>query len=244
MHVRAVYANYAINSADLLLAFGVRFDDHVTGKLTRIRQAGVRLPATRPGRSFGKNKNRSATIFSNIRPASKTLNKLISQEKPYRTFRPWRAEIEVAIAQGSSPFRLNKSAASSPRRRRSRSLCKMTEGKAIISTGVGQHQMWAAQHYKFDEPRNWLTSGGCRWFWLRPPPPPPGRRVRMSSSSTSTATVGLRHERSRARYVARGEFARQVLRFEVPIPRAWLSSGTRRFYKANSGHHLPRIAGR
>ena len=36
----------------------------------------------------------------------------------------------------------------------------MTEGKAIISTGVGQHQMWAAQHYKFDEPRNWLTSGG------------------------------------------------------------------------------------
>jgi acetolactate synthase-1/2/3 large subunit len=36
----------------------------------------------------------------------------------------------------------------------------MTAGKAVVSTGVGQHQMWAAQHYKFDEPRNWLTSGG------------------------------------------------------------------------------------
>ena len=155
----AVYANYAINSADLLLAFGVRFDDRVTGKLTEFAKRAAIVHIDIDPAELGKNKKPFCSIFSNIRPALKTLNKLISQEKHLPDFSEWRAEIEVQRKEFPFPIPEQVGDVIAPQAA-IELLCKMTEGKAIISTGVGQHQMWAAQHYKFDEPRNWLTSGG------------------------------------------------------------------------------------
>lgn len=155
----AVYANYAIDNADLLLAFGVRFDDRVTGKLEAFAQRAAIVHIDIDPAELGKNKKPFCSIFSNIKPALKTLNKLIALEKTPFDFSEWRAEIEVQRKQFPFPIPEQQGDVIAPQAA-IELLCKMTEGKAIISTGVGQHQMWAAQHYKFDEPRNWLTSGG------------------------------------------------------------------------------------
>lgn len=155
----AVYANYAIDNADLLLAFGVRFDDRVTGKLEAFAQRAAIVHIDIDPAELGKNKKPFCSIFSNIKPALKTLNKLIALEKTPFDFSEWRAEIEVQRKKFPFPIPEQQGDVIAPQAA-IELLCKMTEGKAIISTGVGQHQMWAAQHYKFDEPRNWLTSGG------------------------------------------------------------------------------------
>ena len=155
----AVYANYAIDNADLLLAFGVRFDDRVTGKLEAFAQRAAIVHIDIDPAELGKNKKPFCSIFSNIKPALKTLNKLIALEKTPFDFSEWRAEIEVQRKKFPFPIPEQQGDVIAPQAA-IELLCKMTEGKAVISTGVGQHQMWAAQHYKFDEPRNWLTSGG------------------------------------------------------------------------------------
>jgi len=155
----AVYANYAIDNADLLLAFGVRFDDRVTGKLEAFAQRVAIVHIDIDPAELGKNKKPFCSIFSNIKPALKTLNKLIALEKTPFDFSEWRADIEVQRKKFPFPIPEQQGDVIAPQAA-IELLCKMTEGKAVISTGVGQHQMWAAQHYKFDEPRNWLTSGG------------------------------------------------------------------------------------
>jgi len=155
----AVYANYAIDNADLLLAFGVRFDDRVTGKLEAFAQRAAIVHIDIDPAELGKNKKPFCSIFSNIKPALKILNKLVSLEKEKLDFSSWRADIEVQRKKFPFPVTELENDIIAPQAA-VRMLCEMTGGKAVISTGVGQHQMWAAQHYKFDEPRNWLTSGG------------------------------------------------------------------------------------
>ena len=154
----AVYANYAIDSADLLLAFGVRFDDRVTGKLEAFAARASIVHIDIDPAEIGKNKHAHAAIFSNIKPALRTLNGLIRGEKATFDFSEWLAAINVQRAK--FPFSYSNTSDYIVPQYAVELLCKMTDGKAIVSTGVGQHQMWAAQHYKFDEPRNWLTSGG------------------------------------------------------------------------------------
>ena len=156
----AVYANYAIDSADLLLAFGVRFDDRVTGKLAEFAKRAAIVHIDIDPAELGKNKKPFCSIFSNIKPALRSLNKLIALDAAnLPDFSDWRAEIEVKRKEFPFPIPKQQGDVIAPQAA-IELLCKLTEGKAIISTGVGQHQMWAAQHYKFDEPRNWLSSGG------------------------------------------------------------------------------------
>ena len=154
----AVYANYAIDSSDLLLAFGVRFDDRVTGKLEAFAERASIVHIDIDPAEIGKNKKAHAAIFSSIKPALRTLNQLIRTEKPELDFSDWVAQIQEQ--REKFPFAYADTSDYIVPQYAVELLCKMTEGKAIVSTGVGQHQMWAAQHYKFDEPRNWLTSGG------------------------------------------------------------------------------------
>ena len=154
----AVYANYAVDSADLLLAFGVRFDDRVTGKLEAFAARASIVHIDIDPAEIGKNKEAHCPVFSNIKPALRTLNSIIRADKPELDFSEWRADI--AKQRAKFPFAYTETDDYIVPQHAVELLCKMTEGKAVISTGVGQHQMWAAQHYKFDEPRNWLTSGG------------------------------------------------------------------------------------
>jgi acetolactate synthase-1/2/3 large subunit len=154
----AVYANYAVDSADLLLAFGVRFDDRVTGKLEAFAARASIVHIDIDPAEIGKNKEAHCPVLSNIKPALRTLNSIIRADKPTLDFAEWRASI--AEQKVKFPFAYTQTDDYIVPQHAVELLCKMTEGKAIVSTGVGQHQMWAAQHYKFDEPRNWLTSGG------------------------------------------------------------------------------------
>ena len=157
----AVYANYAIDSADLLLAFGVRFDDRVTGKLDAFAARASIVHIDIDPAEIGKNKEAHCAVFSNIKPALKVLNGLIKADQTADSlpdFSEWRAEIEAQ--REKFPFTYADTSDYIVPQYAVELLCEMTEGKAIVSTGVGQHQMWAAQHYKFEEPRNWLTSGG------------------------------------------------------------------------------------
>lgn len=154
----AVYANYAIDSADLLLAFGVRFDDRVTGKLEAFASRASIVHIDIDPAEIGKNKEAHCSIFSNIKPALRTLNSIIRAEAPELDFSEWKRDIETQ--RQKFPFAFTDTSDYIVPQYAIELLCKMTEGKAVISTGVGQHQMWAAQHYKFDKPRSWLTSGG------------------------------------------------------------------------------------
>ena len=154
----AVYANYAVDSADLLLAFGVRFDDRVTGKLEAFAARASIVHIDIDPAEIGKNKEAHCPVFSNIKPALRTLNSIIRADKPELDFSEWRADI--AKQRAKFPFAYTDTDDYIVPQHAVELLCEMTQGKAVVSTGVGQHQMWAAQHYKFDEPRNWLTSGG------------------------------------------------------------------------------------
>jgi acetolactate synthase-1/2/3 large subunit len=150
----SVYANYAVNHADLLLAFGVRFDDRVTGKLEEFAKHGQIVHIDIDPSELNKNKEAHLPIESDIKYA---LDELIGLVEP-GDYAQWHADIDAQRVR--HPFSYQKFDDVILQQDAIDTLYRLTEGKAVITTGVGQHQMWAAQFYPFDEPRNWLTSGG------------------------------------------------------------------------------------
>ena len=158
----SVYANYAINHADLLLAFGVRFDDRVTGKLEEFCKHGRIVHIDIDPSEINKNKVAHLPIVSDIKYALQELNSIVVPGD----YQVWCDEIETW--REKYPFNYKDMEDVILPQYAIEMLYKMTDGKAIISTGVGQHQMWAAQFYPFDEPRRWLTSGrfGGDGFWF------------------------------------------------------------------------------
>lgn len=149
-----VYANYAINHADLLLAFGVRFDDRVTGKLEAFCKHGRIVHIDIDPSEINKNKRAHLPITGDIKYALEELHGLVEP----CNFNTWLAEIDAW--RQKHPMRYKEPDDAILPQHAIDMLYKLSKGKAIISTGVGQHQMWAAQYYLFDEPRRWLTSGG------------------------------------------------------------------------------------
>ena len=150
----SVYANYAVNHADLLLAFGVRFDDRVTGKLEEFAKHGQIVHIDIDPSELNKNKEAHLPIESDIRYALQELNGIVEPSD----YTAWRDEIQAW--KEKHPFSYQDLDDAILPQYAIDLLYKKTDGKAIVSTGVGQHQMWAAQFYQFDKPRNWLTSGG------------------------------------------------------------------------------------
>ena len=163
-----VYSNYAINDADLLLAFGVRFDDRVTGKLTEFAKHGKIVHIDVDKSEIHKNKFAHVPVHSDLKAALSGLNSLLKEEKNadltaggrypdwWRQIDSWReaeplkfVEPEHAIIPQFAIHRLWEIL-------RDRNQLDNT----IITTGVGQHQMWAAQFFHFNRPRKWITSGG------------------------------------------------------------------------------------
>jgi acetolactate synthase-1/2/3 large subunit len=150
----SVYANYAINHADLLLAFGVRFDDRVTGKLSEFAKHGKIVHIDIDPSELNKNKVAHLPIASDIKYALQELNGVVEKCE----FPDWLEEINGW--RKKHPFSFAETEEAILPQYAIQLLYEITKGDAIISTGVGQHQMWAAQYYLFDEPRRWLTSGG------------------------------------------------------------------------------------
>ncbi|KAK6924667.1 Thiamine pyrophosphate enzyme, N-terminal TPP-binding domain [Dillenia turbinata] len=155
-----VYANYAVDKCDLLLAFGVRFDDRVTGKLEAFASRAKIVHIDIDAAEIGKNKQPHVSVCADMKLALEGMNKLLEEKgnKLKLDFLAWRQELQEQKVKHPLTFKTFGDAI--PPQYAIKVLDELTSGNAIISTGVGQHQMWAAQFYKYKRPRQWLTSGG------------------------------------------------------------------------------------
>jgi len=161
-----VTANYAINDADLLLAFGVRFDDRVTGKVSEFAKHGKIVHIDIDPSEINKNKAAHLPIVGDIRQALIDMLKLLDGgrggegESRYadwlRQIDEWRDAEPLRYADRDDAILAQYAIERLWHIVKDRGQLDET----IITTGVGQHQMWAAQYYHFNNPRLWVTSGG------------------------------------------------------------------------------------
>jgi len=156
MHGEA-WVNTSVQEADLLIALGMRFDDRVTGKLSTYAQHAKKIHAEIDPSEINKNVRVDVALPGDLH---RTLEALIPAVKE-RTRKPWMERIhalrgDVArrdVQQMPSKGKLYAAHVL-------HDLWRLTEGKALVVTDVGQHQMWEAQYYKHDSPRSLVTSGG------------------------------------------------------------------------------------
>jgi len=152
----SIYANYALREADLLLAFGVRFDDRVTGKVSEFAKGAKIVHIDVDPSEINKVKAADLPIVSDIKYALAELNKVV---QPPEDLAAWHKQI--AAWKKDEPFGYDRDFDGILPQHAISELYKLTKDRdVIITTGVGQHQMWAAQYYKFRRPRRHLTSGG------------------------------------------------------------------------------------
>ncbi|MCZ6831211.1 MAG: thiamine pyrophosphate-dependent enzyme, partial [Gammaproteobacteria bacterium] len=147
------YANVAVNEADLVLALGVRFDDRVTGTLDAFIAQGKIIHIDIDRDELNKNKTVTLPICADIKPA---LQQLCNQAVAADTSN-WLSY--VTGLRTRFPFTIPQRDSISPQFAIDM-LNDMTGGEAIVSLGVGQHQMWAMQHYRSRQPRSFLSSSG------------------------------------------------------------------------------------
>ncbi|MBW3542693.1 MAG: biosynthetic-type acetolactate synthase large subunit, partial [Planctomycetes bacterium] len=153
-----VYANYAVNEADLLLAFGVRFDDRVTGKLEEFARHGKIVHVDIDPSEIHKNKEAHIPIVSNLKPVLRALNDALTTADV-----PDLSEWHARIAEWKERFPLtfrDHDRLILPQYAIQELWRQTKDRDTFITVGVGQHQMWAAQHYRFRSPRRWLSSSG------------------------------------------------------------------------------------
>lgn len=148
-------ANQAIQRADLLISIGARFDDRVTGKLDGFAPHAKIVHIDIDPAEIGKNVKTDIPIVGDVKTVLQQLNSMISSAELADA---WRKEI-VQMKQ-DKPLKYKDSDTVLKPQWVIELLNDTTNGDAIVSTDVGQHQMWAAQYYKFNHPRSWITSGG------------------------------------------------------------------------------------
>jgi len=194
MHGTA-YANWAVNGelrkekdpdgtervvqvapgADLLLAFGVRFDDRVTGNVQKFGEHATIVHIDIDASELNKNRAVQLPVVSDIRYALHRLNALLRKQPARRKLGPWHRQIAAWKEKAPFRYRLTEEVLESQHMREHmegkadqvilpqmavEALHDLTNGDAIITTGVGQHQMWAAQFYRLKHPRQLITSAG------------------------------------------------------------------------------------
>ena len=155
-------ANMAVNNADVLLSVGARFDDRVTGKVNTFAPRAKIIHIDIDPTSIRKNVNVHIPIVSDCLNALKTLDEEMGEinavqwEEKHsqwvKTVKGWCQEQPLRYETGQSgkvkpQYVMEK-------------IYELTKGEAIITTEVGQNQMWAAQFYKYHKPRTWISSGG------------------------------------------------------------------------------------
>ena len=145
-------SNFGINQADLVIVIGARFSDRVTGNANKFANQAKILHIDIDAAEINKNVEVDASVVGDAKEILKMISTRIKASKKPE----WRAQIDALKEQYpdhadmnefSGPAIINK-------------IYELTEGNATITTDVGQHQMWAAQYYKYERPRQFLTSGG------------------------------------------------------------------------------------
>jgi len=154
-------ANMAMHGCDVLIAIGARFDDRVTGKIDRFCPEAKIVHVDIDPSSISKNVLVDIPIVGSVPNVLRAMINAIRDEKLkpdtkalehwWRQINEWRAVKSLSYRQSDEVIKpqyvIEK-------------LYQVTEGQAIITSDVGQHQMWAAQYYHFDRPRQWINSGG------------------------------------------------------------------------------------
>jgi acetolactate synthase I/II/III large subunit len=159
-----VAANNAANEADLLLAFGVRFDDRVTGKVEKFCEHGLIIHIDIDAAEINKNKLVRLPIRSDIKQALAKLNELLAKAGYERKtsgwahYTEWRQQVQTW--KEKHPMTYDDYPDAIAPQYVIEKLYEVSKGDIIMTTGVGQHQMWAAQYYHFDKPRRLVTSLG------------------------------------------------------------------------------------
>ena len=162
-----VFANYAINQADLLLALGVRFDDRVTGKVSEFAKHGRIVHIDIDPSEINKIKTAHVPIVADVGQCLRGMLKMLEDRPDLapsgHPFADWIRQIEEW--REHEPLRYNdRDDAILPQHALHRLWSIVRDRKmldnTIVTTGVGQHQMWTAQYYHFNSPRTWFTSGG------------------------------------------------------------------------------------
>ena len=156
-----VEANMAMQHCDVLLAIGARFDDRVIGNpddFASIPRKIIHIDID-PS-SISKRVRVDVPIVGNVADVLEEMIKLLEAEKPRADIADWWKDVEGWRATRCTDYALDQDAAIMPQYVIEK-LWELTGGNAIVTSDVGQHQMWAAQYYKFDQPRRWINSGGA-----------------------------------------------------------------------------------
>ncbi len=148
-------ANMALTYCDLLIAIGSRFDDRVTGKLSEFSPHSKKVHIDVDPTSIGKNVKVDAHVLGDMRFILKELTKRAGSKDYdawYDELDGWNKKHPLGYKQDPKGPVLPQFAIDE--------IYRVSKGDAYVATEVGQHQMWAAQFYKFNKPRRWITSGG------------------------------------------------------------------------------------
>ena len=189
----AAFANWAVNGeyqlrktfndpmvkikdgADLLLAFGVRFDDRVTGKFEEFCKHGTIVHLDIDASELNKNRRANLAVVGDIKDALTRLNAMLAKRPLNKKHTAWLEQIAGWKQKGPFAYTITQEIAGSDHMKDHlkghedqiilqqmvvEALYELTKGEAYITTGVGQHQMWAGQWYKYQFPRQFISSGG------------------------------------------------------------------------------------
>jgi acetolactate synthase-1/2/3 large subunit len=158
-------ANMAMYNADLLIALGVRFDDRVTGRLSSFAPHARVIHVDIDPAEIGKIRNADIPIVGDLKRVLSKMSKAVSELKPefearksegrkswWKQIREWKEEHPL-VPPPASPDEIKPQHVMAE-------IDRISQGTAIVTSDVGQHQMWAAQFIKFNGPNQWLNSGG------------------------------------------------------------------------------------
>ena len=183
-------ANMAVAKSDLLLAVGARFDDRVTGKLEEFATGAKIIHLDIDPTSIQKNVAVDIPIVADAKDGLAKLIEVLKSKgqsaKSGKSLKDWHAALTAWRSE--QRLRFDRSTETIKPQYVVEKLYEITAGKAIISTEVGQNQMWAAQYYHFDRPRTFLSSGGLGTMGY-------GFPAAIGAQSSVSGPVGHRHSR-------------------------------------------------
>jgi acetolactate synthase-1/2/3 large subunit len=157
-------ANMGMSNCDVMIALGVRFDDRVTGRLSAFAPHAKVIHVDIDPAEVGKNRTPDLPIVGDVKRVLEKLNKVLADMAPLRKakraaerqawwsqVRAWKQEFPLAASYSDTEIKPQHLMAE---------IDRLSGGQAIVASDVGQHQMWAAQLIRFNEPRLWINSGG------------------------------------------------------------------------------------
>src|ERR1044071_5089541 len=157
-------ANMGMTNTDLIIALGVRFDDRVTGRLAAFAPHAKVIHVDIDPAEIGKNRTADLPIVGDVKRVLKKLNAILADTEVHEgprmatSRREWNTQIRAWLNE--HPYDRTRSDDEIYPQHLMSEIDRLSGGEAIVTSDVGQHQMWAAQLIRFNEPRLWINSGG------------------------------------------------------------------------------------